>query len=236
MRVSVTLSQLTVIQVRADLQAGKPVDASLRCQATLATGFDMTRISSVGVVSALGLSRQTLQACAAALNALPPEVRVDASQTWMALLPRVVSVRELLETERVDIAVRNFGPISGVSGLPPRPPNIFEASAPEIFFERRLWPKWDRAFRKLIDAPDAKGRAVLVREIDELTGADSGLPMMPVTLDVATQERRLADLTTISLAYTWLAGGAAGKPPVGERTADALVLPLENPVSIPLNK
>lgn len=236
LHVSIALSQLTVIQARADLQAGKAVEASLRCQATLAAGFDMTHLSSAGVVAALGLARQTLPVCAAALNALPPEVRVDAAQTWMQLLPRLVSIRELLETERVDIAVRNFGPISGAAGLPPTPPEIFETSAVDRFFERRLWPRWDRTFRKLIEESDAKERAALAKEIDALTGADSGPPMMPVTFDVALQERRLADLTTISLAYTWLAGGAAGTPPAGERTADALVLPLETPVTIPLNK
>lgn len=229
-RVALALSRITALQVRDDLAKGRAVEASLRCQATYAAAFDWTRLGPHGVVGALGLSRQLLPACADALRGLPAEVRVDASQTWGALLPRVVTLRELLETTRVAASVRNFGGLSGVEGLPPPVPRVPAASALERFEERRLWPKWDAAFRHLVDAPDAAARDAAVKQLDALVGGVS-----PVTIDARLQEHRLQQLATISMALTWFAGGAAGNPPVGERTDAGLVLPLEPSVTLPLD-
>ena len=104
----------------------------------------------------------------------------------------------------------------------------------EVFEARRLWPRWDAAFRQLVDAPDAAARDAAVKRLDALCVGENGLPRLPVTIDARLQERRLQQLATVSMALTWLAGGAAEKPPVGERTDAGLVLPLEPPVTLPL--
>lgn len=235
LHVGVALSQLTVVQVRDALEAGRPVDAALRCEATLGVAFDLTYLNTAGVVAALGVARQLLPVCAAALNALPPEARAEASNTWATLLSRVVSIHDLLDTLRVTDAVHSFGPLVELEGLPPATPPVFEDSMPRALRERRLWPRWDKAFRALVAAPDAATRGARAEEIEALCEGDHGLPLLPVTVDVAVQEQRLRDLTVISQALTWLAAGAAGKPPVGERTAAGLVLPLDPPVTLPLN-
>lgn len=229
LRLATALGRVTALQTRVDVEAGRAVEASLRCHATLNAAFDWTYLGLVGVQGARSLAREVAPACAAALDALPPQLRADAAQTWVTLLPRVVSLQDLLKTERATRALRVFGPFTQLHDLPP---STRPSSALQDLADRRLWSSWDAAFQALLDAPDAATRSAAA---ERLCAHSTSWAPDALCVNEGLVERSLQDVTTLSLALTWLASGAGGKPPVGERTDAGLVLPMDPPLTLPLH-
>ena len=106
------------------------------------------------------------------------------------------------------------------------------SSALQDLADRRLWSTWDAAFQALLDAPDAATRSAAA---ERLCAHATRWAPDALCVNEGLVERSLQDVTTLSLALTWLAGGAGGKPPVGERTDAGLVLPMDPPLTLPLH-
>lgn len=224
------LSRLARLQART---AGEePEVIAARCVATLEVALDRSRVHLIGAMIAAAAVRQLTPSCGEALQHLGGEARPLFGARLERLRSRLVTNHELLDHERVLMALELFSwtlTPEERAKLPPGGNMMRETLANPVlrFALARSWGRWDSAMRQLAASADAPGPARIAASgrLDEAFNAW----WMPGELSVGGPgyDRLLVrnDETAIllQLLADLAAGGERSLPPQVTREAEGLV-------------
>ena len=156
------LGRLTRFEARLLGAEGKWDAVAERCAGTMEVALDRSHLNLIGAMVAGGAVRGLVAPCGDALERMSPEVRPTVAERFSRLPARLAANHELMEAERQVVSVEGYSWLMSSeqrAKVPPISSWMSEVLENGIvrFALARIWPRWDRAMRRLIAASDVRG-------------------------------------------------------------------------------
>lgn len=169
------LIEFTALELRVLNADGQPEVALERCSATWAMVADQSHLGLLGALYARMAVRRLAPACGEALAAVPAEIRTQVAKTWAPLANRLASSREVMEGQRMAVALEAFAWVSD-EAIRQQLGESLSAGSPGLSSRvrtGRTWRAWDEVMRELVAVADVPGPDRLKKSeaVDEIASA-----------------------------------------------------------------
>jgi hypothetical protein len=164
-QVVLALGRLTRLQARLLAEEGQWESIAVRCAGTLEVALDRSHLNLIGAMVAAGAVRQLMPPCGEALQHLGAGGRPTLAARFARLPKRLADNHEFVEQERLVMSLASYGWLMSPeqrAKCPASDFNLGETNDPLLRFAlARVWPRYDRAMRRLVASADVPGPARL---------------------------------------------------------------------------
>jgi hypothetical protein len=172
-QVVLALGRLTRLQARLLADEGQWESIAVRCAGTLEVALDRSHLNLIGAMVAAGAVKQLVPACGEALQHLSPEARPTLAARFKRLQKRLADNHEFVDAERLLVSLGGYGWLMSPEQRAQCPASDFNLGETNDLLLRfalaRIWPRYDRAMRRLVTSADVPGPARLDAD-QELSG------------------------------------------------------------------